>query len=93
MAERFGYKHARDFLAAHPNGADLTDMYAYLYRDDEVQLDRLTYAVTKAIMQTFGNSKKQQTPVDDDGEPVIDTTDPEFAKRFQGFIGVPGQRP
>lgn len=88
LAERFGYKHVRDFLRDHPNGADLTEMYAYLHRDDEVQIHRLIYAIMKA----FNGDGKQPRPIDDDEE-IIDTTNPDFAKHFQGFIGAPGQRP
>jgi hypothetical protein len=57
--------------------------------DDEVQAQRTTLA----MMQAFGGGRSQQraTHLDDDEE-IIDTTKPEFAKAFKGFINEPGQR-
>jgi hypothetical protein len=45
------------------------------------------------MMQAFGGGRSQQraTHLDDDEE-IIDTTKPEFAKAFKGFINEPGQR-
>lgn len=89
--ERLGYKRLGDFLNAYQDGDEFNSLLAYLRRDDEIQTDRLTYAINRAIVQAFGGDKKKQQPVDDD-EPVIDTTDPEFAQNFKGFIGAPGRR-
>lgn len=52
--------------------------------DDEVQVNRLIYAIVKA----FNGDKVTQKPVDSDEE-IIDTTDPEFAENFAGFTGAP----
>ena len=82
LAERFHFQSLDAFLAAHPDGGDLTEMFAYLHRDDEVQLNRLIYVINRAIVQAFGGSNQ---PVEEK-EPVWDTTDPEFAKNFRGFI-------
>lgn len=90
--ERFGYQRLGDFLNAYQNGDELNSAIAYLHRDDEVQTDRLTYVVTKAIVQAFGGDKKQKSKVVDDDEEIIDTTKPEFVEQFQGFSGIPGQR-
>lgn len=89
--ERLGYRRLGDFLRDYQDGNELNSAIAYLRRDDEVQTDRLIYAVTRAIVQAFGGDKRQQVVDDDDG-PVIDTTDPKFAESFQGFTGIPGQR-
>ena len=89
--ERLGYRRLGDFLRDYQDGNELNSAIAYLRRDDEVQTDRLIYAVTRAIAQAFGNKKQQ--PVDDDDGPVIDTTDPKFAEQFKGLTGIPGQRP
>lgn len=84
--ERLGYKRLSDFLADHPNGVELTNLYAYLQKDDEIQTNRLIYAIVKA----FNGDKKQANTFD--GEEIIDTTKPDFAEKFKGFTGAPGRR-
>lgn len=64
--------------------AELTGWLAYLSVDDEVQAQRIAYAIVKA----FGGGKAQKHAVDEDEE-VIDTTSPDFAKNFKGFTGTP----
>jgi len=54
--------------------------------DDEVRASWLTYAITKAF-------QVKSKPVSDDGEEVIDTTDPKFAKHFKGFTNTPVGKP
>jgi hypothetical protein len=80
--ERLGYQRLGAFLADYQDGTELAHAIAYLHRDDEVQMERLTYAVTKAIVQAFGGGKQQP----EEKEPVFDTTDPEFTRNFLGFI-------
>jgi hypothetical protein len=50
--------------------------------DDEIQINRLIYAIVKA----FNGDGKTKKPVDD--EEVIDTTKPEFVEHFKGFSGT-----
>ena len=69
----------------HPDGRDLTEKFAYLHRDDEIQMNRLIYAIQRA----FNGDKEASQPTNN--EPVIDTTDPKFAEQFQGFTGMPGR--
>lgn len=70
-----------------PNSAELTGWLAYLKVDDEVRAQQTAYAIAKA----FGGDKKlhadnsRQKAVEAEEEEVIDTTDPNFVKRFQGF--------
>lgn len=90
--ERFGYQRLGDFLEAYRDGNELNSAFAYLHRDDEIQTDRLVYAVTKAIVQAFGDGKKQKNKLVDDDEEIIDTTDPKFVEQFKGFSGIPGRR-
>lgn len=90
--ERLGYQRLGDFLEAYQDGDELNSAMAYLHRDDEVQTDRLVYAVTKAVVQAFGGDKKQKNKLVDDDEEIIDTTDPKFAEQFKGLTGIPGQR-
>lgn len=55
--------------------------------DDEIQVNRLIYAIVKAFN---GDGKKQPNKmVDDDDEEIIDTTQPEFAEKFKGFTNTP----
>jgi hypothetical protein len=56
--------------------------------DDEAQAQRTELAILKAL----GRIKTQPAKPIEDDEPIIDTTDPSFAKSFQGFINAPGQR-
>lgn len=72
------------------NGAELTGLFAYLNRDDEMQVLRTAYAIVKA----FGGDKPKKGKahdIDDEDEEVIDTTKPEFAQNFKGFINEPGK--
>lgn len=62
--------------------AELTGWLAYLQVDDEVRMQRDVYAIVKAF---GGEQKNQKKPAKQAEEEVIDTTDPEFAKHFQGF--------
>lgn len=71
-----------------PNSAELTGWLAYMRVDDEVQAQRLAYGIAKAF--GAGDPKKahagnKRQPVVEEEEEVIDTTDPEFVKRFMGF--------
>ena len=68
--------------------AELTGWQAYLRVDDEVQIQRLAYAIVKAFN---GDKKQQSKPVE--AEEVIDTTDPKFAEQFQGFTYAKPQTP
>lgn len=71
-------------MLADLTSAELTGWIAYLQVDDEVQVQRLVYGIVRA----FNGDKKDQRgrkPKEEDEE-IIDTTDPEFAKHFQGFI-------
>lgn len=77
--ERLGYQRMADFLNAYQDGAELNCAMAYLHRDDEVQMNRLIYAIRRAF-----NGDGEQQP--EQPEKVWDTTDPEFAKNFKGFI-------
>lgn len=90
--ERLGYQRMADFLNAYQDGDELNSALAYLHKDDAVQMDRLTYAVTKAIVAAFGGDKKPKPQELDEDEEIIDTTDPSFAEHFQGFTEIPGQR-
>lgn len=63
------------------NGAELTGLFAYLSKDDEVKTQQIAYAIVKAL----GGDQKGQKPKPAQDEEVIDTTDPSFAKNFQGF--------
>jgi hypothetical protein len=76
-------------LLRDQSNRELTGWFEYLHMDDEVQTNRLIYAIVKAFNGDKAQSKQQ---VDDDGE-VIDTTDPSFLEHFQGFTGAPGRRP
>ncbi|MGA8765251.1 MAG: hypothetical protein WB562_20455 [Candidatus Sulfotelmatobacter sp.] len=69
------------------SSAELTGLFEYLHIDDEIQTNRLIYAIVRA----FNGDKATKKPVDDD-EAIIDTTQPEFARQFQGFSGVPGMK-
>jgi len=65
--------------------AELTGWLAYLQVDDEVQVQRLAYAIVKAFNgDQKGPTKKPAKRIEEDEE-VIDTTDPKFAEQFQGF--------
>lgn len=77
-----------DFLKDQTSG-ELAGWLAYLQVDDEVQMQRTTLAMLKAS----GGGKTQSVSRMVDGEAPIDTTDPKFAKHFQGFIDKPGLRP
>jgi hypothetical protein len=68
----------QDFLRDQTSG-QLAGLIGYLRVDDEVQMQRMTIAFMKA----FGGGQGQ--PPAREEEPVIDTTDPEFAKHFKGF--------
>jgi hypothetical protein len=72
----------RDFLAGMTS-SEITGWLAYLHKDDEVRAAWTTHA----IAQAFGAGGRQQQREEE--EEVIDTTDPEFAKHFQGFIRAP----
>lgn len=77
----------RDFLRDQ-TGGELAGWLAYLRVDDEARAQRTAIAILKA----FGGGKQQaKQAVDDEDEPVIDTTDPEFAKNFKGFVNKPLQ--
>lgn len=84
--ERLGYKHLSDFLKDYPNGAELTGLFAYLQRDDEIQTNKLIYAIVRAFN---GDGKKQPNKLVDDDEEIIDTTKPDFVEKFKGFTGKP----
>lgn len=87
--ERFYYHRLGAFLNDYQDDAELNHALAYLHRDDEVQTERWTYIITRAIVQAFGGGKQQQVTPE---EKVIDTTDPEFAKHFMGFTGPGAQQ-
>jgi hypothetical protein len=74
-------------LEAMPNSAELTGWLTYLRVDDEVQAQRTAYAIAKAFgageQKVHANNRKQ--PVVEEEEEIIDTTDPDFVKHFQGF--------
>jgi len=86
--DRLGYQRIGDFLKDYQDGEELAHVIAYLYRDDEMQTNRLIYAIQRA----FNGDGKTKKPIEDDEE-LIDTTAPGFAEKFKGFTGVPGQRP
>jgi hypothetical protein len=69
----------QDFLRGQ-TGGQLAGWMAYLRVDDEVQTQRLTVAIIKAFGGVQG-----QPPAREEEEPVIDTTNPDFAKHFKGF--------
>ncbi len=75
-----------DFLQGQTSG-ELAGWIAYLLVDDEVQTQRTTIAMLKALIKA--GTIHPAKPVEED-EPVIDTTNPAFAKNFQGFINAPG---
>ncbi len=77
-----------DFLDDMPNGAELTGLLAYLQQDDEVKANWTAYAIAKAL---GGDRKTRTRPLDDDDEEVIDTTQPEFAQNFKGFVNTKPQ--
>lgn len=87
--ERLGYQRLGDFLEAYQDGDELNSAMAYLHRDDEIQTNRLIYAIIRAFN---GDGKKQQQSNMFDGEEIIDTTDPKFAEQFKGLTGMPGRR-
>jgi hypothetical protein len=87
--ERLGYKRLGSFLEDYQDSAELAHAVAYLYRDDEIQTNRLIYAIVRAFN---GDGKTKKPAVDDDDEEIIDTTDPTFAEHFKGFTGVPGSQ-
>lgn len=71
--------------------AELTGWFEYLRLDDETQINKTAYAIVKA----FGGDKKKagrSRESSDEDEEVIDTTKPEFAQSFKGFINAP-QKP
>jgi len=63
------------------DSARLTGWLAYLKLDDEQQMVRMNRAI-------MGTGKRTQAD-DDEDEEVIDTTAPEFAEQFQGFVNHP----
>lgn len=75
----------RDFLRDQ-SSSELSGWLAYTRIEDEIWTQR----IMQAVARVFGSGKVQRQ-VDDDEE-VIDTTKPEFAEKFQGFTGAPGQR-
>lgn len=83
LAKARGYEHIEDFFAEYPNGPELMAWIAYERLEDEIQKNRLMYAFGKVL---YGE-KQQSLPEKD----VIDTTDPDFAKYFQGITY--GDRP
>lgn len=80
-----------DFLADPQASAELPGWIEYERLEDELQTNRLIYAITSALVKAFGGDKKQARAHDLDDEEVIDTTDPKFAQQFKGFINQPGQ--
>jgi hypothetical protein len=81
LTERLGYQHVQDFLRDQ-TGGELAGWLAYLRVDDEVKSQQTTIAILKAFSR--GQAQQPAKPAVDP-EPVIDTTDPEFAKHFKGF--------
>lgn len=65
---------------------ELSGWIEYLHLDDDLQMTRMARAITMAF-------RVERKPVDDGGEEVIDTTQPEFAKHFKGFINEPKGKP
>ena len=63
------------------NGAELTGLFAYLSKDDELKTQQIAYAIVKAL----GGEQKGQKQQPAADEEIIDTTDPKFAEQFQGF--------
>ena len=89
LTERLGYRHVSDFLRDQ-TGGELAGWVAYLRVDDEAQAQRTALAIIKA----FNGGKKAAASADDDDEEVIDTTKPDFAEKFKGFVGTPiGRQP
>ena len=70
--------------------AELSGWFEYLRLDDEVRAHWLTHAIVRAFR---GDTTQQSAQVDEDGEEIIDTTQPEFAEKFKGFINQPAGRP
>lgn len=62
----------------------MTGWLAYLNKDDEVKTNQIAYAIVRALGGDKGQKQKPTKRAAEDEE-VIDTTDPEFAKNFQGF--------
>ena len=75
----------------HPNGAELSGLFAYLRKDDEVRAEWMAYAIVKAFGGGQKGQKKKQAkqPIEDDE--VIDTTDPSFERNFRGFVHTKSQ--
>lgn len=79
----------RDFLHDQ-SSSELSAWLAYERIEDEIWTKRIE-GIAYAIARAFGSGQAKQRPIDDDEE-VIDTTNPDFAEKFKGFIGAPGQR-
>ena len=60
--------------------------------DDQIRADWVTFAIIKAFNGDGKGKAKRQAAIDDDDEEIIDTTAPEFAEHFKGFINVPGSQ-
>jgi hypothetical protein len=80
-------------MLASMSSMELTAWFEYLRIDDEVRTQRITYAIIKAF--GGGTWAQQQTASyrTDDEEEIIDTTDPNFTKFFQGFSYEKSQQP
>lgn len=91
LTERLGYRHVGDFLQ-ETTSAELIGWQAYLQVDDEIQVQRLAYAIVKAFNGDQKGQKKPAKHIEEDGE-VIDTTDPKFAEQFKGFTYAKPQQP
>lgn len=89
LTERLGYRHVDDLLL-ETTSAELTGWLAYLQVDDEVQVQRLAYAIVKAFN---GDKGQKQQPKQAEDEEVIDATDPKFAEQFKGFTYAKPQPP
>lgn len=69
-----------------PNGAELTGWFEYLRMEDEARANWMTYSIVRAFK---GDKDQQKRQTNFDDEELIDTTRPEFAESFQGFINNP----
>lgn len=65
---------------------ELTNWIVYEQMEEERQIAMLRQAIVLAFN---GDKKAQASPIDNDEEPVVDTTDPKFVEQFKGFTGTP----
>lgn len=79
-----------DQFLAGVDAAELTGWLAQLKLEDEFARRQMSEAIRTVLMSIKlipqGGRKEEE-------EEVIDTTDPNFAKEFKGFINTPGPKP